>query len=283
MTFRLAVALVFTAATLWSPHLGEGFAARAARTLDIYFIDVEGGQSTLIVTPSGQSLLVDTGFPGHEGAFQSQPGDARQARDANRIAAAVRDAALKRIDFLLITHFHADHDGGAPELAALVPIRTFIDHGTVPAEAEQTSRGTLDAFQRYAAVRARARHIEPKPGDRLPLTGLVATVVSSARATLTSALDGAGRANASCGAPRPPLERQGVQQDVDTDRISRGGELIEVRAILAFALERVPEVGVVRHENQHVAFAIGDRARMDHCAVGATLGRAAAGAEPEAD
>src|SRR5438094_8551345 len=143
---------------------------------------------------------------GHEGAFQSQPGDARQARDANRIAAAVRDAALKRIDFLLITHFHADHDGGAPELAALVPIRTFIDHGTVPAEAEQTSRGTLDAFQRYAAVRARARHIEPKPGDRLPLTGLVATVVSSARATLTSALDGAGRANASCGAPRPPQE-----------------------------------------------------------------------------
>jgi len=206
MTFRLAVALVFTAATLGSPHLGEGFAARAARTLDIYFIDVEGGQSTLIVTPSGQSLLVDTGFPGHEGAFQSQPGDARQARDANRIAAAVRDAALKRIDFLLITHFHADHDGGAPELAALVPIRTFIDHGTVPAEAEQTSRGTLDAFQRYAAVRARARHIEPKPGDRLPLTGLVATVVSSARATLTSALDGAGRANASCGAPRPPQE-----------------------------------------------------------------------------
>ncbi|PYR05270.1 MAG: hypothetical protein DMG00_21935 [Acidobacteria bacterium] len=201
MTFRLAVALVFTAATLGSPHLGEGFAARAARTLDIYFIDVEGGQS-----PSGQSLLVDTGFPGHEGAFQSQPGDARQARDANRIAAAVRDAALKRIDFLLITHFHADHDGGAPELAALVPIRTFIDHGTVPAEAEQTSRGTLDAFQRYAAVRARARHIEPKPGDRLPLTGLVATVVSSARATLTSALDGAGRANASCGAPRPPQE-----------------------------------------------------------------------------
>src|SRR5437588_8335439 len=196
MSTRRAIVVAVLAATItWTAS-----ADVMRRTLDIYFIDVEGGQSTLIVTPSGQSLLVDTGFPGHEGAFQSQPGDARQARDANRIAAAVRDAALKRIDFLLITHFHADHDGGAPELAALVPIRTFIDHGTVPAEAEQTSRGTLDAFQRYAAVRARARHIEPKPGDRLPLTGLVATVVSSARATLTSALDGAGRANASCGA-----------------------------------------------------------------------------------
>ena len=206
MTFRLAVALVFTAAALTLADVRQGVSGRAARTLDIYFIDVEGGQSTLIVTPSGQSLLVDTGFPGHEGAFQSLPGDARQARDANRIAAAVRDAALKRIDFLLVTHFHADHDGGAPELATLVPIRTFIDHGTVPAEAEQTSRGTLDAFQRYAAVRAKRRHIEPKPGDRLPLTGVAVTVVSSARATLTSALDGAGRANASCGAPRPPQE-----------------------------------------------------------------------------
>ena len=196
MTFRLAVALVLATAALTS----------AARTLDIYFIDVEGGQSTLIVTPSGQSLLVDTGFPGREGVFQAQPGDPHQARDANRIAAAVRDGRVKMIDFLLITHFHGDHDGGAPELAALVPIRTFIDHGTVPAEAEQTSRGTLDAFQRYAAVRAKGRHIEPKPGDRLPLTGVAATVVSSAGATLTRALEGAGRANAPCGAPRSPQE-----------------------------------------------------------------------------
>src|SRR5438067_13286659 len=79
-----------------------------------------------------------------------------------------------------------------------------------------------------------------------------------------------------------PLVRQGVQQDVDTDRISRGGELIEVRAILAFALARVREVGDVRHENQHVSFAIGDRARMAHWAVGAPLGRSAAGAAPAA-
>jgi len=89
----------------------------SANTLDIYFIDVEGGQSTLIVTPAGQSLLVDTGFAGFEN------------RDPLRILAAVREAGLKQIDFLLVTHFHWDHDGGVPELARRVPIRTFVDHG----------------------------------------------------------------------------------------------------------------------------------------------------------
>jgi len=103
----------------------------AARTLDIYFIDVEGGQSTLIVTPAGEALLVDAGFPG-DGTFTSRPGDPRQARDASRILAAARDAGLTRIDFLLVTHFHADHDGGVVELAQQIPIRTFIDHGPQP-------------------------------------------------------------------------------------------------------------------------------------------------------
>src|SRR5439155_1107215 len=72
----------------------------ARDTLDIYFIDVEGGQSTLLVTPAGDSLLVDTGYPGFDG------------RDPTRILAAARDAGVTRIDYLLITHFHTDHDGG---------------------------------------------------------------------------------------------------------------------------------------------------------------------------
>src|SRR5437763_16017840 len=88
---------------------------RAASTLDIYFIDVDGGQSTLIVTPAGQSLLVDTGYAGNGG------------RDANRIAAAAKAAGVSAIDYLLITHFHGDHAGGVPELAKLLPIRTFVD------------------------------------------------------------------------------------------------------------------------------------------------------------
>jgi competence protein ComEC len=89
----------------------------AAKNLEIYFIDVEGGQSTLFVAPSGESMLVDTGWSGHN------------SRDADRIAAAAKHAGVKAIDYLLITHFHEDHVGGVPQLARKLPIRNFIDHG----------------------------------------------------------------------------------------------------------------------------------------------------------
>jgi beta-lactamase superfamily II metal-dependent hydrolase len=176
----------------------------AARPLHIYFIDVEGGQSTLVVTPAGQSLLIDTGFPG-DGGFTSHPGDPRHARDANRILAAARDAGVSRIDFLLITHFHADHVGGVTELAQQIPIRTFIDHDDVRPEAESVG-GTLQAFGWYATVRAKGRHLNPKPGDRLPLAGTETVVVSAAGATLARSLPGAGERNAACGVPIPPQE-----------------------------------------------------------------------------
>ncbi len=173
-------------------------AGTAARSLDIYFIDVEGGQSTLLVTPAGETLLVDAGFPG-AGTFQSKPADPRGARDAPRIAAAVHDAGAARIDYLLVTHFHADHDGGVAELAQLVPISTFVDHGRVLPQAEQTVRGTLEAFNVYAAIRDKARHLEPKPGDRLPLKGLDVRVVSTAGTVIRGAIRGAGRRSPACG------------------------------------------------------------------------------------
>jgi len=132
---------------------------RAARaTLDVYFIDVEGGQATLIVTPAEESLLIDAGFPG-DGGFSSIPGDPSRARDAQRVLAAARDAGLARIDYLLTTHFHADHDGGIPELAQLIPIRTFIDHAVPGPEAESRVPGTQAAFDRYAAVRDKGKHL----------------------------------------------------------------------------------------------------------------------------
>src|SRR5215472_3638723 len=84
--------------------------AAAAPGLRIYFIDVEGGQSTLVVTPAGHTLLIDTGWAGDGSGFRV--GDPHQARDANRIVAAARDAGVDGIDYLLITHFHVDHDGG---------------------------------------------------------------------------------------------------------------------------------------------------------------------------
>ena len=96
------------------------FAAAQARTskgLDVYVVDVEGGNATLFVSPSGESLLFDSGN-----------GGAAAKRDADRILAAVRDAGIKQIDHLATTHYHADHVGGLPELATRIAIRHFIDH-----------------------------------------------------------------------------------------------------------------------------------------------------------
>jgi len=173
-----------------------------AQTLDIYFIDVEGGQSTLIVTPEKETLLVDTGFAGN--GTSGVAGDPHQSRDARRIEAAARDAGVDHIDALLITHFHADHVGGVVELAQLLPIHTFIDHGSLIGGADVHAQMDLNVFNAYMPVRAKGRHIEPQPGDRLPLKGVEAIVVSSAGATIKQPLAGAGGANPACNSPPLP-------------------------------------------------------------------------------
>ena len=94
-------------------------------TLDIYVIDVEGGEATLFVAPSGESMLIDTGWPGFDG------------RDADRIVAAAQNAGLTRIDHLIVTHFHTDHMGGAEQLADRLPIVNYLDHGTTVDEGER--------------------------------------------------------------------------------------------------------------------------------------------------
>jgi competence protein ComEC len=143
--------------------------AAGPQTLDIYFIDVEGGQSTLLVTPSGQSLLIDAGYAGFDN------------RDPNRIMAAARDARVTRLDYLLITHFHADHAGGAAEVARRLPVATFVDYGE-PIEKSDFSRAP---FAMYAAARARGASLHPRPGDKLPLTGVGVEVLSAGGAVLT--------------------------------------------------------------------------------------------------
>jgi beta-lactamase superfamily II metal-dependent hydrolase len=189
------IALVFSATAL---------AQGGARTLDIYFIDVEGGQATLLVTPRGETLLIDTGFPANAPASSS--GVMRS--HASRIAAAARDAGVKQIDYLLITHFHGDHVGGVAELAQQLRIGTFIDHGTL-AQTEQSNALSMELFNAYAAVRGKGRHLEPKPGDKLPLRGVEAIVVSSAAQTLGKPLAGAGGSNAACDMAKRPAADDG--------------------------------------------------------------------------
>ncbi len=121
--------------------------------------------------------------------------------------AAARAAGVRRIDYLLITHFHADHDGGIVELAPLMPIGVFIDHDRVLPEAEDNVKGTLAAFDAYAAVRAKGRHLAPEPGDRLPLTGVDAIVVSAAGHVLSGPLSGSGGRVVECASGGlPPQE-----------------------------------------------------------------------------
>jgi hypothetical protein len=106
----------------------------------------------------------------------------------------------------LITHFHGDHDGGVPELAQLIPIRTFVDHGGL--DDPGTVAGTVEAFDAYAAVRAKGKHIEVKPGDQLPLKGVRISIVSSAGRTVHSALPGAGTPNPRCDSRAIPAEEK---------------------------------------------------------------------------
>ena len=159
-------------------------ASAARRTLDIYFIDVEGGQSTLIVSPSGQTLLVDAGYP------------ARDGRDPERIIAAMRDARVSRIDYLLVTHMHEDHNGGVADLSRLVPIGAYIDYGS-PVE---TGDDVIAAFAEYSAARDKSGkpHLMPKPGDRLPIKDIDVHVMSADGETATAPLSGAGALNPAC-------------------------------------------------------------------------------------
>jgi len=161
----------------------------AAKMLEIYFVDVEGGQATLIVAPSKQSLLVDTGWPG------------LNMRDANRIAAAAKRAGVKQIDYLLVTHYHEDHVGGVPQLAAKLPIRNFVDHGETVEHG-----GNADRLYR-AYVRTRdssgGSHLQVKPGDKIPVKDLDVTVLTSNEEEIAAALPGAGQPNPACADVKP--------------------------------------------------------------------------------
>src|SRR6202049_2075146 len=189
---------LLVAAALFVPvSLAHAQQPQVQKPLDIYFIDTEGGQATLFVSPSGQSMLVDTGFPGNQGA--ATPAEANApgiTRDADRITAVLKQANVTVLDYVVITHYHGDHAGNAAELANRIPILHFVDHGPYTVEL-QPNRSA--GFLSYQPVREKARAITAKPGDRIPLAGLDVQVASSAAHLITKPIIGAPGA----GAPNP--------------------------------------------------------------------------------
>ncbi len=179
---RTTIACLFAVACFSAPALAQ---TRTAKPLEIYIVDVEGGNATLFVTPSGETVLIDTGN-----------GGAAAARDAGRIMEAAKDAGVKQIDHLIITHWHGDHFGGLAELAKQIPIKHYIDHGpnVQPAQA-------VDDFLKtaYADLTGKATHTVVKPGDTIPVKDLNWRVVASAGNVLKTNLPGAGRPNPYCG------------------------------------------------------------------------------------
>ncbi|WP_263356046.1 ComEC/Rec2 family competence protein [Acidicapsa ligni] len=179
------MAVAFVGALASAQAQSQGNAKPDAHKLRIYFMDVEGGQSTLFITPAGQSLLVDTGWPGSNG------------RDADRIVAAAKQAGISKIDYVMFTHYHVDHVGGLPQLAERIPIGTFIDHGPNREMDKGVTEAGYAAYQKILAT-GKYKNIHLKPGDVLPVKGITATVISSDGNLIANPLPGAGEANSYC-------------------------------------------------------------------------------------
>ncbi len=156
--------------------------AWAGQSLNIYFIDVEGGQATLFVSPRGESMLVDAGWPDAED------------RDADRIAEVAKLAGVDSIDYLVVTHYHMDHVGGVPQLAERLPIGTFVDHG----HSVEKGKEADELYQAYERVRDRGSHLIVRAGDRIPIEGIEVQVLTSSGQVISRPLPGAGAANALC-------------------------------------------------------------------------------------
>ena len=168
-----------------------GVAAPAAgQTMDIYWIDVEGGGATLVISPSGESMLVDTGWPRPEG------------RDAQRIVAAMDDASLEKLDYMLITHFHTDHVGSLAELAGMVEIDHFLDHG---GETEARNQQWRDIYLETAGD---ARMVADA-GDVLSMGDVEVRMISSNRELIAEPINDGGPNPHCAGAEnRPPASAE---------------------------------------------------------------------------
>jgi beta-lactamase superfamily II metal-dependent hydrolase len=175
----------------------------AAQNLDVYTIDVEGGKSVLVVSPSGESMLVDAGWP---------ESNARPA-STDRIIEAATAAGLSQIDYLVISHFDTDHIGDVPRLAAKFPVRHILDHGEIETPKDPRFQARAEAARQrsnaYAAVRDTIGYTRLKPGDKVPIKGIDVLVVSAGGKLIGKPVGGAGAPNPLCASNQQadPIER----------------------------------------------------------------------------
>ncbi len=159
----------------------------AAKTLDMWVIDTEGGKSVLILSPSGQSMLIDTGFPGNKD------------RDASRILEACQAAGVKKIDVLVTTHYDMDHVNNTLSVVAKIPVDLFVDHGPAAVNDPRTTA----AVKAYDELWAKAKHQVAKPGEKIPFKGVDVLMLGAAGQAIHTPLKGAGGPNPACQGVEP--------------------------------------------------------------------------------
>jgi competence protein ComEC len=209
---RRTLTLLIVGALLVLPSATLSAQARpAGKTLDIYYIDTEGGQATLFVSPAGQTLLVDTGNSGE--------------RDLNRILDVLKTAGVTKIDHLWLTHYHGDHYGSMAEIVKRIPVAHFYDHGP----SIEGDRPNIIAFQKlYPEIIGKSAHTVVKPGDKVAFAGTDVTVVASNSTLLKTPIakaPGAGRPNPLCASHKPRDESK-----VDPDNHYSAGFVMQYGA-----------------------------------------------------
>ena len=205
------------AATLGAAAWAQG---TGTKTLDIWVVDVEGGKAALYVTPAGQSVLVDSGWPGFEG------------RDPDRIMAAIADAGVKQIDYMLSTHYHVDHVGGLQELAKRIPIGHYVDHGPTVEGPLTSLREQVEGFwEAYGKLHGSAKRLVVRPGDRVPVAGVDWRIVTSAGDVLRKPLAGGGKPNPACTGFTPRTDKSNLRDPDDAQSVGSVIQLGEFRAI----------------------------------------------------